>query len=279
MGVIENRVSDFEVACLKALMPLLFRSVYGWTAGSLLDPLESLVIRGKDGSRLHVAVSKSSCFPIKGVVLLCHPFLKYGMTYFFKNDYHAWLNNAGYEVVSFNFKGFGGSTLGGCRFSDDVVSVFEWISTRYPDAAVHLLGTSFGGFHAIHAVADRRLPFKSLVFDSVPVNIDSFFGSGIQGFLMRWLSNSRWRFATGTVSLKKSLPIISQFHSLFLYGVEDEFIADKEKNQIGLLSKKIEIINYSGCGHLEIRKNHEKKYVIDIVNFLNRHAVSGDREI
>lgn len=280
VGSIANTsaVNAFETRCIAAIMPLLFRSVFGWRdiaenadEKTLLHTCEQTTIRGIDGSLLNCALFRSTALPAKGVVLLCHPFLKYGMAYFYKNRYQTWLNAAGYHVVGFNFKGFGTSQLGGITFADDVLSVTRWIRTTLPNLPVHLLGASFGGYHALQGIARHRLPFASVVLDSVPAHITHFFGRGMVGVVMRWLSKSRWADNTGTAPLASSYPALQHLPCLFLYGDNDRFITPVERDVIGTHCPQATINLYPDCQHLELRKNHEQRYQADIITFLNRH--------
>lgn len=270
------KASAFENRCIAALMPLLFRSVFGWrdtAREAWLPNCEQTDIHGIDGSLLNCVLFRVTGAPAKGVVLLCHPLLKYGMAYFFKHHYHLRLNAAGYHVVAFNFKGFGTSQPGGITFADDVLSVTRWIDTAFPCLPVHLFGASFGGYHALHGIARHRLYFSSVVLDSVPARITRFFGRGLVGVVMRWLSRSRWADETGTAPLSKSYPVLQHLPCLFMYGGNDSYIDAAELAEIRRQCPQATINLYPNCEHLDIRKNYDERYMSDIVTFLNRHQL------
>ncbi len=272
-----QHLSAFETRCILAIMPLLFGSVFGWRdtdKDAAIQESECTHIPGIDGSRLNCVLFRCTDRPVKGVVLLCHPFLKYGMAYFFKHRYQAWLNAAGYHVVAFDFKGFGTSKPGGIAFADDVLSVTRWIGVALPDMPIHLLGASFGGYHALHGIARHRLAFASVVFDSVPVHITHFFARGVVGVVMRWLSRSRWAKNTGTAPLATSYSALQHCPCLFLYGDHDSYIDATEQAEIRRHCPQATITVYPDCAHLELRKNHGERYMSDIVTFLNRHDVA-----
>ena len=261
-----------ERACGGLLMRTLFRPVFGWRGGEQGDiaaGLQPSVHTGADGSWLAGAVCASRVEPAHGVVLLCHPFLKYGMHYFFRNGYHDWLTDAGYHVVAFDFKGFGRSTVGGLSFAADVVALGEWVGQRYPDLPVHLLGTSFGAFHAIHAIATGRTRFASVLFDSVPASSARFFGRGATGTVMRWLGASRWAGATGTRTIFRSLPLPDDLPRLFLFGADDPFITAAEVDGIRRACGAASVRVYPGCGHLEVRKAHPGAYRAAVLAFFD----------
>lgn len=268
-------ISTAEKRGIMASMPILFRGVFGWReedSSNAVSTATRFDVIGTDGSVLNCMQFSAEQIPAKGVVLLCHPFLKYGMAYFFKHQYQGWLNAAGYHVVGFNFKGFGRSTIGGIAFADDVQSLARWIGTTHPDLPVHLLGASFGGYHGIHGIARHRLQFASAIFDSVPADIAGFFGRGISGLVMRWLSRSRWGQPTGTAPLVGSYPALQHTACLFLYGSNDRFMTPSALAELQRLCPTATIVNYPQCEHLDLRKKYSQRYINDITNFLDSHA-------
>ena len=253
-------------------MRTLFRPVFGWR-GDGPAGLEPFVHTSTDGSWLAGAVVATGRVPARGVVLLCHPFLKYGMHWFFKHGYHEWLADAGYHVVGFDFKGFGRSTVDGVSFAEDVVAVGEWAHERWPGLPVHVLGASFGAFHALHAIATGRTAFASVLCDSVPATVARFFGGGVTGAVMRGVSTSRWADATGTRPIFRALPLPDDLPRLFLFGADDPFITSAEVEGLRAACGADNVRVYPGCGHLEVRKAFACAYRGAILGFLH-HASS-----
>ena len=274
MGM-NHEIGRFETACIKVMMPVLFRSVYGWrNKDAAAEQGERFDIHGVDGSILKAIRFTTARAPAKGIVLLCHPFLKYGMDYFVKNNYHEWLNDAGYDVVAFNFKGFGTSSVSGIAFSDDVQSAAQWIAERQPELPLHLLGVSFGAYHSVHGIARHEMRFASALFDSVPMEISSFFSAGAFGAVMRWLSRSRWGHPTGTKPLDDSLPALSETPCQFLFGRNDKLISSSEISRLRVNCPNAGVVLYDDCGHLELRKTHPRRYISDITNFFDLHGAA-----
>lgn len=249
------------------LMRRMFSPVFGWK-----DPQDHgarrETIPGLDRSLLSASIVPSRRAPARGVVLLCHPFLKYGKSYFLSNGYAQWLSEAGWHVVAFDFKGFGRSTLGGICFADDVKAAADWARERHPGLPLHLLGTSFGAFHAIHAVARHGPMFASMVFDSVPMSIATFFDKGVVGMLMRRISSSSWARPTGTHELFESLPSIRSTPSLFLFGAADRYISATDIERLRMLCPEAGVQCVEACGHLELRKRQGTVYAASILDFL-----------
>jgi len=265
LGVLENRL-------IKTSMRVMFAPVFGWR-GPDAEDVRRFQVLGIDNSTLDVACFETDRTIAKGVVILCHPFLKYGMNYFFQNRYHQWLLGAGYHVVGFNFKGFGTSTLAGVSFADDVSSIASWARAKYQGLSLHLLGASFGGYHGVHALASKSPGISSAVLDSVPAMIASYFKGGLTGATMRWLSRSRWAEVTGTQSILTSLAAVREVPCLFLYGNRDDFIVKHEIECIKNVCKTAKTVMYENCSHLEIRKRYPDQYMQGIIEFYDAHGM------
>jgi len=203
-------------------MRVMFSAVHGWKKKVPVE-LEYIQVEGCDGSTLEGAIRQADTSAPKGVVLLCHPFLKYGMHYFFKNGMDQSLTSHGFDVISFNFKGFGRSNIRGHAFYEDIFSATNYIKQRYPDLPIFLLGCSFGGFHLSHALARNSKDFTSVVLDSVPCSVSVYFKQGLLSLAMNWISKSKLGDHTGTTPIKGSLATkLAIFMSRVLPEVERE---------------------------------------------------------
>lgn len=258
-------------AVIEWLMRRMFAPVFGWR-----DPdahaAERASIPGLDASVLDAAVVVSATDQPRAVVLLCHPFMRYGKSYFLANGHARWLSEADCHVVAFDFKGFGGSTLRGICFADDVKAAADWSRTRFPGLPVHLLGTSFGAFHAIHAIARHGALVDSAIFDSVPMSIAVFFDRGVVGTLMRRISRSRWARPTGTHSLFESLPALRDIPCLYLFGGNDPYVTRAEIDRLSAVCPGASVQHFENCAHLELRKHDPDAYAKTILAFIDAHS-------
>lgn len=268
-GAVAPSAGTWSRRFCRLFMHALFRSLFGWRGG---ETGTSFRHPSTDGSMLAGAVHACACAPAKGVVIVCHPFFKFGMHYFFKNGYQDWLNAAGYHVVGFNFKGFGASAVEGLRFSDDVCAMVAWTRERYPDLPLHLLATSFGAFQSIHAIASGRVQVDSALFDSAPATLEHFFGKGIGGAVVRYLSRSRWSHSTGTHDILRMLPLPPATPHLFLYGDADEYIMPPEMAALRRACGDARVQVFPQCGHLELRKVDPQRYIATVLEFFERQG-------
>jgi pimeloyl-ACP methyl ester carboxylesterase len=141
---------------------------------------------------------------------------------------------------------------------------------------VHVLGASFGAFHALHAIATGRTAFASVLCDSVPATVARFFGSGVTGAVMRGMSASRWADATGTCPVFRALPLPPDLPRLFLFGADDPFITAAEVDRVRQACGAASVRVYPGCGHLDVRKAFPGAYRGAILGFLDHSSSSKD---
>lgn len=256
-----------------ALVRLMFRPLLGWRGDGAAVPGNPVNFPSMDGSRLDgVLLPAPAMSQAKGTVILCHPFLKYGWRYFARSGLAGSLATAGYDVLMFDFKGFGRSELKGPTFADDVRGAAAYAAARTPERPLYLVGTSFGGYHAAHALAqglDGKI--AAVVLDSVPPGVDRFFRTGAVGAAMRGLGRSRWRQETGTAPLAEAMTEVWRTPVLMLFGDRDRCLRPGDLEAIRALPRARTVV-FSGCGHLEAFKTHPRDYLRQVTSFLAEHA-------
>lgn len=230
---------------------------------------------GRDGSHLEGASLRTTVVRPRGVVLLCHPFLKYGMHYLLKNKFDHEFLAQGYHVIVFNFKGFGRSTFGGHAFADDVFAIARRVSRDFPGLPIQLLGCSSGGYHLSHALARDSMPFTSAVLDSVPISVRSYFTRGPLRIAMRWISGSNLAVPTGTCSIDLSLRGVRDMPITYLYGRNDYYIPEAGVTELAKSCRSLQVIGFDSCRHLETHKKHRERYFEEVLGFFARAEIQS----
>ena len=253
------------------LMKVMFIPVFGWKA-ELPAEMRPVVVNGVDGSSLEAGLLKTSHEKPRGVIMLSHPFVKYGMHYFIKKGLHSVLSEAGYHVVLFNFKGFGNSKVNGPSFFDDTKSVHSWVLSEFPDLAIHFLGWSFGGYHSVHSLAKYEMEFSSITLDSVPFSIGRYFSQGLMAKGMRILeSRPKMARVTGVEEIETSLSKITNQQILYLYGGSDKFITEQDLKDFRVnLPSNIELTVFGKCGHNELYEHDKERYLELVLAFMDK---------
>jgi hypothetical protein len=254
-------------SALRLVMRQVFRPFLGHAMGPSRR-VQPIALIGADGSPLEGALMEATAAEVRGVLVFCHPLLKYGYHYFVRGGLAAWGTGEGFHGVLFNFKGIGRSGLGGLSFADDVAGAVSWARGRFPGLPVHLVGHSFGGYHAAHALAHLDGAVASAVFDSVPPRIAYFFRSGPSSWLMKGLSRSPWAAATGTGPIAPSLARVRSTPLLLIYGDQDAYCPADEARALISVLPTARLLLLPGAGHLEGFRDHRDAYTRAVLEHL-----------
>ena len=107
----------------------------------------------------------------RGAVLLCHPWLPFGQSYFYRRGRIPALRRAGYHVMTFDFGGFGpaeGQAPAPAGFYDrDIDDALAELSRRVCGLPIHVWGVSAGGYWSHLALSRRSEPIHGAVFEHV----------------------------------------------------------------------------------------------------------------
>jgi pimeloyl-ACP methyl ester carboxylesterase len=221
--------------------------------GHVMEPsrkAEPVALRSADGTALEGALVDGGA-DARGVIVFCHPLLRYGYHYFLRSGLARWAAGEGFHGVLFNFQGIGRSGLGGLCFADDVVGVAGWAREEYPGLPVHIVGLSFGGYHAAHALTRLDGTVASATLDSVPPRIGNFFRAGAAGWVMRALSCSPLAGPTGTRPVAASLARVRRTPTLLVYGTADEYCPEEDVSRLADAVPAARLKVLVGAGHMD----------------------------
>jgi pimeloyl-ACP methyl ester carboxylesterase len=255
----EGAVSGLETAALRPVMRQLFRRYRGYVAEPS-QSVESITLRSADGTPLEGALMNPATAAARGVLVFCHPLLKYGYHYFLRGGLAAWAVGEGFHSILFNFKGIGRSGLSGICFADDVIGAVSFARARFPGLPVYLVGHSFGGYHAAHALPKLEGKVAGAVFDSVPPQIATFFRTGPTALVMKGLSRSPWAAVTGTRPVAASLAGVRRTPVLWIFGDADEYCPTEEARALASARPDSRLLLLPGAGHLQGFRHHRDAY-------------------
>ncbi len=107
------------------------------------------------------AVKISRTSEPQGVVVLGHPISKKAKFFFGEKSRISFYLERGFDVVAFDFNGFGESDRIDLRYWKDAQAVVQHLRQEYNNHRFVLHGVSFGSFHVLRAYKD--LPKNSVV--------------------------------------------------------------------------------------------------------------------
>jgi len=133
-----------------------------------LAPFEDVAIPRRHGR----GVLAATWFPApdrpRGAVLLLHPWLVWGKSYFHLRGRIEALRAAGYHVLTLDFPGFGGSGAPHGFFDRDVEAGLEILHQRAGELPRHVWGVSGGGYWAHPLLGRTDLVTGAMFEDAAP---------------------------------------------------------------------------------------------------------------
>ena len=120
----------------------------------------------------------------RGTVVLAHPDRRYGKHWFVREGWVDFLHDAGYEVLTFDFVGYGESRGPATYYHEDVVAAAKLAQEWSGFLPVSVIGVSMGAFAV--ANASPKLGFvRALVLESPYPSFNDWYGQGAYLHAMR----------------------------------------------------------------------------------------------
>lgn len=120
----------------------------------------------------------------RGAVVLAHPDRRYAKHWFVKEGYVELLLSEGYDVLTFDFTGYGESHGPATYYHEDVLAAARFAQHWAGGYPVHVVGVSMGAFAA--ANASPRLDFvRSMVLESPYPSFNAWYSKGPSYHAMR----------------------------------------------------------------------------------------------
>ena len=134
------------------------------------------LVRSESGAQIHALFRHADeNMPIHGTLILGHPMGKEAKAAFLKDGYTDFLIELGFNVVVFDYNGFGESSFGSFSYDKDLAAVIRYVKTTFsPSIPLGYHGISFGGQWAVVALAEQSLPLDFLIIESSPTTLAEF---------------------------------------------------------------------------------------------------------
>jgi len=135
-----------------------------------LIPFEPVAVERRQGSGTLTGTWYPAAPPegeaARGAVLMLHPWLAWGKSYFYRRGRIQALRAAGYAALALDFPGFGGSGPRDGLLDRDVEAGLEFLRRRAEGLPLHVWGVSSGGYWA-HLVLSRMDGVSGAMFEDV----------------------------------------------------------------------------------------------------------------
>lgn len=130
-----------------------------------LRPWEPVAVARGEGVR-PLAATWYPAERSRGAVLLLHPWLEWGKSYFHRRGRIEALRNAGYSALALDLGGFGGVERRPGFLDRDVEAGLDCLRRLAPGLPLHVWGVSAGGYWS-HVVLSRREGVAGAMFEDV----------------------------------------------------------------------------------------------------------------
>lgn len=114
----------------------------------------------------------------RGAVVLAHPDKRYAKHWFVKEGYVDLLLSEGYDVLTFDFTGYGESRGSATYYHEDLIAAARFAHHWAGGYPVHILGVSMGAFAA--ANASPKLDFvRSMILEAPYPSFNAWYQRGL----------------------------------------------------------------------------------------------------
>ena len=203
--------------------------------------------------------------PARGAVLLLHPWVKWGKTYFHRLGRIEALRAAGYHALTLDLGGFGGSSPPAGFFDRDVAAGLALLRRQAgPSLPLHVWGISSGGYWAHLALSRPRAGDRTRHCpETCCCDVTGAFFEETSPHLLEW----SWRMApsgrTGYVFFRRAFLRAYGFLDIrrhaaalrlaavsYVSGSEDRGVLPAETRELARIAGGRHLV-VEGAGHLE----------------------------
>lgn len=245
---------------------------------------QDLWIDTPDGERLHLwrIYTKNTESSPKAILLQFHGNGENMSSHFLSL---AWLVNSGYELITYDYRGYGNST--GTPDPYDIIGdsklVLDVVAERANSSQIPLVvyGQSLGGAVAMRSIAewDKKDKVNLLVIDGSFASYRKVAKQTINGVLFRPLGYIFSMFFHDGTSPKELIPNLSPVPILVIHGSNDEVVPYDNGVDIFSLAKDPKTFwEIRGGGHVDWMVLGRSEFAKDFLKLLNRHLLKRNRD-
>lgn len=186
----------------------------------------------------------------RGAVLLMHPWVEWGKSYFHRRGRIQALRAAGYHALAVDLGGFGGTRRRPGFLDRDVEVAFDHLRQRAGDVPLHIWGVSSGAYWS-HFLLSRGVGVAGAMFEDVSPHLLEWswrmapLGRPFYLFFRNVLRTS-YRF----LDIRRHAPAMSLGAVSYVSGEKDPGVLPGETRELAMAAGGQAVI-IPGAGHLE----------------------------
>jgi pimeloyl-ACP methyl ester carboxylesterase len=169
-------------------------------------------------------------------VLLLHPWIEWGRSYFHRGGRVEALRAAGYSALAMDLPGFGGSGEAAGLLDRDVAAGLEFLAGGSPGLPLHVWGVSSGGYWA-HLVLSQRNGVAGAMFEDVSPHLLEWSWRMVPGkrpgyLLLRCAFPRFYRY----LDLRGHAPALHAARTAYVGGSEDLGVRPEDTRELAELA-------------------------------------------
>lgn len=201
-----------------------------------LEPYERFEIKRSRATGTLAATWYPAFGTPRGAVLLAHPWIKWGQSYFHRRGRIGALRAAGYHVMTFDLAGLGQSSKARPGFFDrDIEDALVALEKRAAGLPLHLWGVSCGGYWAHLALS--RVAVSGAMFEDVSPHFIEWSGRMAPwGWPCYAFFRLGFRSAFRFMDLRLHAPLLRARAVAYVSGAHDKGVFPSETQELARLA-------------------------------------------
>ncbi|NBX18774.1 MAG: alpha/beta fold hydrolase [Proteobacteria bacterium] len=192
----------------------------------------------------------------------------------------AWLVDAGFDVVTFDYRGYGASSGVADRQKtvEDGQTVIRWLAQRQPSSPYFIVAQSLGGAVAYSALAGLKdpSPVRAMVIESSFSSYRRLARKKLSSFFLTWPFQWPLSYLVDDELTPEGAVITNPLPMLFIHGTADAVVPYSEGIEFAELAEKQKnLVSF----YTEIRRGHTSCFSAQaltpckerVLNFLNEN--------
>lgn len=257
--------------------PLLERYVVDWHWPRTADRgiWEELSIASRSGATL-AGLYATGNGRRKGVVICAHPLRRDAKSFFLSSGRADVFLRNGYDVLLFDFNGFGASSHGDFNYVQDLLAAAAYARQRAAGLPVHALAACFGAVWTMCAAMYDH-PFCAIVVEAPITSLPEYFAeSPIARAFLRVLWRLFPRTAAGATPIEAAARLAGTPRLLIIGGIDDTITPIEMSRRLYetcTLPRSARAVWYvERAGHLRAFEVAPREYEERVIDFLTTAA-------
>lgn len=251
-----------------------FQKKWRWPADVPQDEWERVDFKSHNGARLSALFGAAEGSRQRLAVVLAHPMGVAAKGFWLKHGHAALLRRNGFDVLAFDFNGFGESESADFDYPGDAVAAGQYLRKRVGHDAIAIVGSSFGAGYALCAMERDGHPYRAAVLEAAFPSLPYYWRQyRIPSLLLRGSQLVHPRFERRLRPIRAAAEVKSRPSVLLIHGDADQVSPVSVGTQLrdAMTGRAdVELWIAPGAQHTHAFAAHKEQYETRVTEFLRR---------